>query len=224
MRTGNVSERDLAWAIALALQMWSDDRYAGFLQRGEKTLTREWFDQFVGEWRVARTLAPDSRGKVVGQLAGAAFLTRVTDGDVRVVDEYAGRFQKNEWTSRTGTHKKAGRPVSLVSKIAFFLNPDCFVPLDSYGKVGIGKLRSALGETKSGFDAYSAYLPEFNRFFAMHEAQIREALNEPWVAALGRKMRCPVAQIRRKAFSRKVFDHVFMSIAGRYGRAEGEHS
>jgi hypothetical protein len=195
--------RNLALAIIQALQVWSNERYRPFLL-GHKPagLTEEWFRWFTGEWNVARTIKTGRRASVRRYLDVEFRDALSQGGGSDAVDDAASHIQHKGWSAN------GALPISIVSKIGFFLCPSELVPMDRYAKQGLDNLRS--GETRLGRCSYCDYLSAFNEQYALMESQLKNALKEPWVIALADKLGCPAAALKRTAIRRKVFDNYLM--------------
>ena len=117
-------KRNLALAILQALRMWSDERYALFLlQTTPGKLTEEWFRWFVGAWNVARTIK-DGRQGLVREYLDQGFRKALLWGrEAEAVDAAAEHIQQREWSSKQRKDGKSSLPISLVSKVGFFLCP-----------------------------------------------------------------------------------------------------
>lgn len=208
--------RDLAMAVVQALQMWSNVRYRPFLNRAKPgTLTEEWFRWFAGAWNVARTIKGGSQGAVRHYL-DREFRTELKEGGgAEAVDAAARHIQQQGWSS--GKNGKGSLPISLVSKIGFFLCPERLVPLDRYAVHGLNGLRHTSGATRLKGQSYQEYLEAFDEQYAKMEPQLVAALRAPWVIALASKLGCPAKALQTIAMRRKLFDDYLMH-SGEYQR------
>jgi hypothetical protein len=202
----------IAWAIVQALRLWADARYPEFLRTKRlEPIPQEWFDWFLGEWRIARTVKVRTRKALLRYLNGRFRHAIDKDNTGRKVTTAAKEIRDRRWTN-------GGVPISLVSKVAFIFHPARFAPLDSYGRIGINRLRgsqSAGGEGHAKFRTYEEYLADFNRFFRRYEEQITKELGNSWTISLAKRLNCPPRALRTRAFRRKVFDNVLMGLGGR---------
>lgn len=106
-------------------------------------------------------------------------------------------------------------PISLVSKVGFFLCPSKVVPLDRYAMQGLNSLRRADGAAGLKGRSYCEYLVAFNEQYAVMEPQLAAALTEPCVMVLANKLGCPAKALSTIAMRRKLFDDYLMH-AGNY--------
>jgi hypothetical protein len=101
-------------------------------------------------------------------------------------------------------------PISLVSKIGFFLCPTKLVPLDRYSVQGLKSLRRANHAGRLKGQSYCEYLDAFNEEYCRMERQLKAALKEPWVIVLANKLSCPADALSTTAMRRKLFDDYLM--------------
>jgi hypothetical protein len=188
--------------------MWGNPRYEPFLNRAEPAeLTDEWFRWLVGSWKVARTIKGGRKAQV-RQYLDLEFRRALSVGDpAECVDAAALHIQRQGWTSRRC------RPVSLVSKVGFFLRPDRLVPLDRFSMEGLNLLRAGKSSGKLKRDSYKAYLDAFDEEYACLERQLELALNKPWLVEMAGRLGCPRIALSSVAMRRKLFDDYLMHIA-----------
>jgi hypothetical protein len=210
-----LDKRNLALAIIGALQMWSDEQYADFLQKSKPAkLTVDWFRWFVGEWKVARTIK-DGKREEVRLYLDSDFRRAVIQGSgAKAIDEAALHIKESAWSAKLGKKKQAVLPISLVSKIGFFLRPSELVPLDRYSLIGLNILRRSNNRPKLNNPSYQQYLGAFDLEFSMMKSQLTTAMNEPWVASVAKKLNCPTKALGTTAMLRKVLDHYLMHTGG----------
>lgn len=203
--------RDLAMAVVQVVQMWSDQRYRNFLLEGKPgKLTQEWFRWFVGEWKVARTIKDGRQGFVRKYLDRDFRKQLVVGGGAESVDAAAEHIRQQGWSSSKRKNGQGSLPISLVSKIGFFLLPERLVPLDRYALQGLNSLRRASGSRRLKGRSYQEYLEAFDEQYAKMEPQLVAALKEPWVIALAGKLGCPAKALQTIAVRRKFFDNYLM--------------
>jgi hypothetical protein len=191
--------------------MWSDERYAPFLLQAKPgRLTEEWFRWFVRAWNVARTIK-DGRQGLVREYLDRDFRKALLKGDqAEAVDAAMKHIQQRGWSSKKRGSARAWLPISLVSKVGFFLCPTKLVPVDGYAKRGLNNLRRANGAGQLKGPSYSEYLGAFNEHYAMMEPQLVAALNEPWVIVVANKLGCPGEALSTIAMRRKLLDDYLM--------------
>lgn len=204
-------ERDVALAVLQVLRMWSNERYAPFLLEAKPgKLTEEWFRWFVGAWNVARTIK-DGRQPLVRKYLDRDFRKALLEGDeAEAVDTAAEYIRQQGWSSNRRKNGESSLPISLVSKVGFFLRPTKIVPLDSYAMKGLNNLRRVTGASRLEGRPYREYLPAFNEQYALVEPQLTAALTEPWTVVLANKLGCPARALSTIAMRRKLFDDYLM--------------
>lgn len=212
-----IDKRKLALAVIQAMQTWSDEHNKPFLQCGEpgeltKEKFEEWFDWFVVAWGVARTIKKENRDEVRNYLY-QTFRAELRDGGgAKTVDAAALHIKSSGWSSLVGKSRKRSLPISLVSKVAFFLCPTKFVPYDQKARDGLNSLR---GDDKCLSErSYVEYMGAFERQYSRFEAELNSALKEQWVAELANKLGCPTKALTTLAMRRKLFDDYLMHIGG----------
>jgi hypothetical protein len=212
-----MEERSLTLAILKTLTMWSDPKYPQFLRQNKPgSLDKDWFEWFVGDWRVARTI---KEGKLehVRRYLDRKFRQKLAKGDgASHVDRAARDIKKKCWSA--GKDGKASLPLSLVSKIGFFLKPNTLVPYDTFARRGLKKLQRRRGVSRSKIESYGDYLHAFDAEFALVQGEIRDALTQPWVTAVAKRLECPIEKLQSPSLKRKIFDDYLMEIGGRKQR------
>jgi len=220
MRTfSELDNRALALAIIDALNLWSHPRYRSFLHDVVPgKLDDNWFKWFIGEWSVARTIKADKQ-KLIVEYLNTKFRQDLIDGKGgSAVDQAAKYIRDMKWTSQKRKDGTASSPISLVSKIGFFLNPDYLIPYDSYARMGLNK---HLVSKKEGGDGtfrgknYSEYLAIFNRKFELAKKSIVTGLDEKWVTELANKLSCELKYLKMIRMQRKVFDNYLVHVGGK---------
>ena len=203
-----LESRTLALALIQVAQMWSNERrYGSFLNRAEPgELTDGWFNWFAGAWNVARNIKK-ARKTHVREYLDRDFRRVLLDGDAECVDEAALHIQRQGWSSRRCL------PVSLVSKVGFFLRPARLVPVDRFSVRGLNLLRAANGAGRVNRNVYTEYLKAFDELYVCFEPQLKAALNEPWVIDMADRLRCPRAALSSTSMRRKLFDDYLMHTA-----------
>jgi len=185
--------------------MWSNSRYHAFLQRAKPDeLTDEWFSWFVGAWNVARNIKA-GRKQLVREYLNSELRRALSLAGC--VDAAALHIKQQGWSSR------GCLPVSLVSKIAFFLRPDRFVPLDRFSVRGLNLLHASNGERSVNRESYLAYLAAFDHHYAHLESQLNAALSQRWVVEMADQLGCPRNALMTAAMRRKLFDDYLMHSA-----------
>lgn len=204
-------ERDLALAVLQVLRMWSNERYARFLFRAKPgPLSEEWFRWFVGAWNVARTIKDGQQGLVREYLDRDFRKALLKGGKAETVNAAAKHIQQRGWSSQKTGSAMPSLPISLVSKVGFFLCPAQLVPLDRYARQGLNNLRRINGAGRLKGQSYSEYLRAFNEQYSLMEPQLAAVLKERWVVILAKKLGCPEDALSTIAIRRKLFDDYLM--------------
>ena len=199
----------LSLAVAQALEMWIHVGYEPFLQKAQPgQLTDKWFRCFLGQWKVARTIRRGRRESVRRYLDVEFRQAVFQRGWSNAVDEAATHIQNQKWSA------SEGRPLSLVSKVGFFLRPSNLVPKDKYALKGLNTMRCENGRPKLNNPPYCDYLKAFDEQYATVERQLADALKKRRAVAFARKLGCPAAALKTRALRRKVFDNYLMGVGG----------
>ncbi len=203
-----IEMRNLALALVQVVQMWSNPRYKSFLLAATPgELKEDWFRWFVGSWNVARTIKDGKQTRVREYLDQDFRRALVAGGGAETIDAAALHIQQVGWSS------KGCVPVSLVSKVAFFLRPAQFVPMDSYAVEGLNLLRQSGSTRRLKGKSYAEYLNAFNEHYSKMEARLESALKQRWVAGLAAELGCPPGALTTAAMRRKLFDDYLMHSA-----------
>jgi hypothetical protein len=198
--------------------MWSNERYRHFLLHAKPgRLTEEWFRWFTGAWNVARTIK-DGKQRLVREYLDLDFRKELLEGGgAEVVDAAAEYIQKQGWSSQKRKNGHGSLPISLVSKVGFFLCPNKLVPLDRYALHGLNGLRRAADARVLNGKSYHIYLEAFNEEYARIEPLLAATLAEPWAITLAQNLGCPSSVLPTIAMRRKLFDDYLMH-SGNYLR------
>jgi len=207
------------------MEMFSDERYARFLQQcGAGALDKKWFDWFVGSWTVARTVAKENRDEVRRYLDAKFRLAAAADRDGTAVDKAATTISRRGWGAKELRSGNSTAPLSLVSKVAFFLKPNTFIPYDSSALRGLNRLRGTKkqgGQGRLNSPSYREYLAAFDAVFEASDSQISALLEQPWVVAVSRQMGLGAKSMSQRGFRRKVVDNLLMQRGGRQLTPDG---
>lgn len=194
-------------AIIQVVVMWSNERYRPFLQGAQAgQITEEWFSWFLGSWKVARNLKQGCKTEVREYLDGEFRRSLLSEDSDNCVDATAQHLKQRGWSSRRCY------PVSLVSKIGFFLRPDRIVPLDRFSMQGLNALRKAVGNGKVQCGSYRDYLTAFEEAYATVERPLQASLNEAWVCGMADRLKCNRTSLGSIAMRRKLFDAYLMHL------------
>ena len=204
-----ICPRDLACSTARTIILFYE--YQGQIGKlNKRTLTEDFFKNFINTWGVARTIYKCERENVRERLIGGD-LARLKRGKAGTIDSVAGCYNSN------GLSKYV--PRSLVSKIGFLAKPAVFVPCDTYSTKGLNlrrdKRRGDGGEQylKS---SYKNYLEVFNHCYCLLRKEIQAECSQGWAKELAYRLNIDKELFRDDAFYRKVLDDVLMTEGGRY--------
>jgi len=176
-------------------------------------MDEDWFESLTRQWRVARTIKDGVQDKVRGYLDSNFKKSLMAKCVPETIDEAAEHLRVMSWSSGKRKDGSASLPLSLVSKIGFFIRPDVLVPLDSYAKAGLNALR---GKKKDGFlgrctfDRYVEYFNEFEVVYGLSEQVIADFVQEKWVAQLNKKLGGEPATLQWIGFRRKILDNLLL--------------
>lgn len=207
----NQQNEERMWTLAIfqALTTWTDKFYRPFLC-GQTTppIDSEWFDYFQKDWKVGRTIKASKKDVVLKYFQTTFRQALNRNSSPERIDQAADHFQKRKWGSKTKTNSKGSRPISIISKVGFFLRPGILVPRDKYALEGLKSHGYQVGAN------YVEYLAVFNAAFDKFLPAVNSALALPWVSSLAKSLGCPKDQLNSPAFKRKVFDNYLMHRGG----------
>lgn len=212
--------RHIALGIVEALVLWSTPQYKRFVTASRPPkIEKEWFETFIAEWRVARTLKEKHREEVREYLDNDLRASLASSPGGLAIDEAARHLQLNRWGSGSRSDGSGSLPLSVVAKVGFFLAPETIAPFDSLALEGLNRLRGprkkgGVGHLKGS--NYSDYMNAFNSALLSNQGVIDDHLKAEWVQTLGAVLGVAKSQVRYAAFRRKVFDNMLMSLAGRF--------
>ena len=216
------TDRELALSVIQAIQLWANPMCRRYLlsKQAGTVIDSDWFAWFTGEWRVARTLDRNSRLQLIQYFNSEIFRESIhkcpDGGSIDIASEH---IKSEDWSSaKNGIRVK---PISLVSKIAFFVRPTEFAPMDSLSRRGLNQLRGTKktgGKGHENYARYVDYLSDFNGYFECYESHLARPMKSAWTKPLAKQLGCPVSVINSTTFRRKVFDNLLMQF-GRRSRA-----
>lgn len=171
------------------------------------------FQVFLTEYSVRRNISSgrDSVRGFVETLIESGFYQQVVEGDLVAIDRYSEEFRNNNnLTNRRQTR-------SLLSKVAFMINPSKFSLMDSYAKDSLwllvkegGKIKRRELECYEGFASQvERYIKESPEMFQVASTLLREFSD---TAAF------TFFSTNQAAFERRVFDKLlWLNIASSKG-------
>lgn len=207
-----ISPEHLTKAIIEAIWLCGDPKYA-FPRGTNRPIPEDWFQSFIGEWGVARTIG---QGNVVAALnyLNECFMDPINRRYYLTpngIDEVKIGLRDLELTPRDR------KPISLVSKIAFLCRPDLFPPYDQLAKAGLNIRRGGVqsgGEPYLNSPTYQEYLTAWNREFRKEQGElVRACQNERW-RFVAEPLHVSLPAMQRRGFIRKVFDNALAYEAG----------
>jgi hypothetical protein len=211
-----LNEKHLAHAIIATIYQWEEPRYhADLRQGGGTTITgsEETFQWFLGEWRVARNLRKEFHNLVRNYL-NTTLRTQLKSnpGNPKIIDDAAEHIRQQGWSSlinKDARDKKHRLPVSLVSKVGFFICPGEIVPCDSDARNGLNVLLGQAGKIPTN-SSYEEYYQAFQANFKKHRKSIEAELKKEWVTTLTDKLLGSLKDLNTLAFKQKVFDNYLL--------------
>ncbi len=155
-------------AIIDALILFSDKQFYEYLinEGGDNSIEEKWFDWFIKEWRVARTINSNKKSEFLYYIHSGDFNSLIDKDFETSVDFVANTMKKNKWSAYNEDKKYYVKPTSLVSKIGFILFPEIIIPVDRYSKLGLNKVKGTKKDDGEGYlkeNSYAEYIKEFNR-------------------------------------------------------------
>lgn len=125
------------------------------------------FNVFLSEYSVRRNITAGdlSVKNFARNLVESGFFRKIIQGDIYSLDEFSEAFRSNEGlTNGRHTH-------SLLSKVAFLINPSDFSLIDSYAKNSLWQLvKDSKIVRRSELDSYSGFISQVNQFMAENMA------------------------------------------------------
>ena len=119
------------------------------------------FNVFLSEYSVRRNITAGdlSVNLFAKNLVESGFYRRVVQGDIDSLDEFSETFRiHGNLTNGRHTH-------SLLSKVAFLINPSDFSLIDSYAKKSLWQLvKDSKIVCRSELDSYSGFISQANQF------------------------------------------------------------
>ena len=109
------------------------------------------FEVFLKEYSVRRNLKSEYQtiDKFLDDLVKIGFFDKVSKGDIEIIDKTSTKLKDSESVTIKETK-------SLLSKIAFLVNPSVFVLYDRLAKDGLWKFQSE-DKLRKTFDSYCGY-------------------------------------------------------------------
>jgi len=197
------------FAVAEAILFWRNHE----IPYGEAEIKKKWYKRFVAEWRIARTVRKGTGEDVRALLNRRLLAVRDSDDPARLVEEVADALQKK------GYGAKGGRPISLVSKVGYFLRPKDLTPQDRFALRGLNCRRGEndLPRVRSG--EYTDFVGAFNQEFNRAKEEVVAECRQSWARALVGRLGLDPRLLNTTAFQRKVLDNMLMAEGGRWSGA-----
>jgi hypothetical protein len=171
------------------------------------------FQVFLGEYSIRRNIAAGENSPKIflEQLLRKEFYNRVISGDTSVIDELSSYFKNESITNNRETR-------SLLSKIAFLINPIDFSLLDSYAKDSLwDKIKSSKTVSRQAINTYTGFIDQINIYMDANHglfSDIHDTLSH-----FENTDAFSYFNDNPDAFKRRVFDkYLWISIARKNGR------
>jgi len=226
-RSESWTRRQLTIAALRAMEMFSDGRYAGFLQESEAgSVEKDWFDWFLGAWSIARTLSKQTqKRRAVRKYINSRFRAAILRARTGTPVDNASMFSSEKcWGAKKLQNGRTSSTVSLFSKVAFFFRPDVFIPYDTTALEGLTKLVETKRKgVRHALNArvYGEYLSLFDQEYRRARRELTTFLSKPWVKDVAKRLGLPQQFLLLPRFQRKVFDNLLMQLGGRQLTPEG---
>jgi hypothetical protein len=196
---------DIRRSVKIARKNWDDWKcvfeHTGALQDNPLLANPDLFREFLRRYYVGRTIRKANHEAFRLKLSKSKYLVKViADDSGKQLDHFETRLR-----AQYGTHQGRNRITSVLSKVAAFLRPECFVAWDRYAKKGLKVVRKA-GQS-SNFDTYSEYLKAFKETY---EGPTGQAINT-YINNMAVKRACE----NEPRFQWRVLDAYLMICGGR---------
>ncbi len=170
------NNKDIENATFEAIYWWNRDesyyhKYFSNLDHiyGDKTLLQFFatkiFDVFLREYSIRRNLSAgyENVDKFIEELFDNQFVKRVKEGETRIIDIVSGRIKQEENSTKRQTR-------SLLSKVAFLINPTEFSLFDNLAKDSLWEInKESKLSRRSDLDSYSGFIGQVNRMLEENE-------------------------------------------------------
>ncbi len=130
------------------------------------------FEVFLREYSIRRNLAKgfESVDKLINQIIKDEFILNVRNGNVDIIDRFSHKLKNSEITNGRQTR-------SLLSKIAFLINPIDFSLFDNLAKKSLWSIIKDNKELKrSELDNYSVFIEQTNNQIAENSIILKEQI------------------------------------------------
>ena len=174
-----------------------------FRKKSSDGLSESEFHRFLIRWRVMRNSLPSRRSDLLRLLCDEA--PRLESGTE--VKKLAEKAQDKEMTTMSSNGNRI-LPTSLISKVAFCINPQIFAPMDTLSNRGI---KRTVGTSVDRHD-YPKYLEEFKK---VHDKVSCHLTKKSWTSATF-KFGDKEDNVLTEIFSRRVTDKYLM-LFGSFG-------
>lgn len=135
---------------------------------------------------------------------------RDSTSPAELVEEVADALQEK------GYGAKGGRPLSLVSKIAYLLRPRDLAPWDGSALGGLNRRRKGNHLPRVRPGEYRDFVGAFNQEFNRAKEEIVAECRQSWARALVRRLGLDPRLLNTTLFQRKVLDNMLMAEGGRW--------
>lgn len=213
----------LARAVADTIWLWQRTPRLQ-IANPYKPITLDWFIRFRSEWILPRALVSRKALQNVDAQVVMLFNDAIEQGlfavnDPQNVMVVSNQIADAKLSSRLNNFSHSNQS-SMVSKIAFYTNPNYFVPMDGSAIAGIKAMRQHGDCVEGGLSTYVEYMGLFECLFALNSDEIEQECQSAWAIALMSRIGLPTAYAERVAFVRKTFDSYLMLEGGRSKTAD----
>lgn len=173
------------------------------------------FNVFLSEYSVRRNIAAgdSSVALFARNLIDSGFYRKISQGDINSLDKFSEKFRSN------GTLTNGRQTHSLLSKIAFLINPRDFSLIDTYAKDSLWQLiKDSKIVRRTELNSYSGFISQVNQFISDNLACYSDIES----SLLGEFKETAAFSFFRDnpvAFRRRIFDKLlWINIAKQNGR------
>ncbi len=172
------------------------------------------FQVFLTEYSVRRNIA-SGEGSVrdfVETLIDSGFYRQIVEGDLNAIDRYSDEFRNNN----SLTNRRQTR--SLLSKVAFLINPSKFALMDSYAKNSLWLLvKDDRRIKRRELECYVGFVSQVERYIEENPETFNVA--DSLLMEFSETAAFTFFSTNRAAFERRVFDKMlWLNIASSNGK------
>ncbi|MFN8579154.1 MAG: hypothetical protein U0354_20180 [Candidatus Sericytochromatia bacterium] len=214
-----IPEIDIIQATYESIYWWNRDEYyyhyyfsrLGVIHKDKKLMaffTSKVFDMFLREYAVRRNISEGYRSvdTFLNDIIKHRFINEVKNGNPEIIDTVSNEL-------KTSSDSTTRQTISLLSKIAFLINPNTFSLCDTFTKDSLHKLIEDKKIKRIHLDKYTVFKAEIDKMrLAMHEKNLfaisNDILKEFKATEAGKYFK-----IYKQAFELRVIDKLLWLLA-----------